>query len=138
MNGKKTVLIVAQHFVTAETFERSLLKKGYDVVRLSGETALAWLHRERADVVFLDDSLPDFSVAEVARTLRDQQETRFTPLVILLGRKAIAEGAKRSPTTADLYVPSSLDPKRVVALVGMLVEDGPLIRRSGGAAPLDA
>ena len=136
MNGKK-VLIVANDFVTAEAFERSLLKAGCDVVRLNDATALAWLTHERADVIFLDDSLPDLSVAEVSHRLRDQPGTRLTPLVILMGRKGVGQGAKQSPASADLYVPRSLAPKTVVAVVRMLLADVPLMRRPNDPTSLD-
>ena len=64
-----------------------LIADGYEVVEAEdGSEALAAARRQRFDAIVLDKVMPGMDGFEVVRHLRDEQETKNVPIVMLTGR----------------------------------------------------
>ncbi len=74
---KVKILVVEDEFIVAEDIRRSLVKSGYEVMRLtpSGEEAIAAVKMASPDLVLLDirlgDGMDGISTAEVMRKIAD-------------------------------------------------------------------
>ena len=64
-----------------------LVADGYDVIEAAdGEEALHLARTERPDLIVLDKVMPKLDGFEVVRLLREQDETRSLPIVMLTER----------------------------------------------------
>ena len=83
---KHSILVVDDIEASATTMAMLLRAIGQQVdTRLDGMAALDWLAQHRADVVFLDISMPGMDGYEVARRIRANPELPHLVLVALTG-----------------------------------------------------
>jgi DNA-binding response OmpR family regulator len=83
-DGEIRVLFVEDDPALADMYRTKLELDGYlvDVAR-DGEEALARLNGELPDLVFMDVRLPKMNGIRVLEELRDREQTRHLPVVIL-------------------------------------------------------
>jgi CheY-like chemotaxis protein len=87
MGGSATVLLVEDEPLLRGAFRALLEVSGYRVLEAgTGQEALDRAAEELPDLVLLDLGLPDGDGLEVARKLRQREETRTTPIVAMTGR----------------------------------------------------
>ena len=81
---RKTVLVVEDDPDNLETLSELLTEEGYDVVTArSGREARERLRRPRLCLVLADYMLPDATGDEVVRLVREHEQHRKVPVVIL-------------------------------------------------------
>lgn len=80
----------------------------------TGDSALILARRERFDVVILDLNLPDMDGIEVCRSLK-QQQSHYTPVLMLTARDTIDDKIAGLATGADDYVTKPFSMKEVLA-----------------------
>jgi len=80
------VLIADDSMAVRKVAERLLVQAGLEVaLASSGEEALAWLAKERADVIISDVSMPGRSGYDVCTFVRSQEELADTPVLLISG-----------------------------------------------------
>ncbi|WP_309607185.1 phosphate regulon transcriptional regulator PhoB [Phenylobacterium sp.] len=99
------ILVVEDEDSLATLLQYNLQKEGYEV-RLAGdgEEALVMIDERLPDLVVLDWMLPKVSGIEVCRRLRQRNETRNLPIVILTARGEESDRVRGLDTGADDYV----------------------------------
>ena len=99
------ILVVEDEDSLATLLQYNLQKEGYEV-RLAGdgEEALLMIDERLPDLVVLDWMLPKVSGIEVCRRLRQRNETRNLPIVILTARGEESDRVRGLDTGADDYV----------------------------------
>ena len=99
------ILVVEDEDSLATLLQYNLQKDGYEV-RLAGdgEEALLMIDERLPDLVVLDWMLPKVSGIEVCRRLRQRNETRNLPIVILTARGEESDRVRGLDTGADDYV----------------------------------
>jgi DNA-binding response OmpR family regulator len=100
-----------------------LEKSGYEVVAAGdGEQALATALERIPDVALLDVMMPKLDGYEVTERLREQDETRHLPVILLTARVQEADIARGVEAGADDYVKKPFSTgelrDRVQALLG--------------------
>ncbi len=86
MNTKAHILVVDDDDLLRKTLGADLQQSGYTVgLAASGSAALAYVERQRVDLVILDIGLPDNDGIEVARALR---RDRLMPIIFLTARSS--------------------------------------------------
>ena len=99
------VLIVEDEKALADLLQYNLEKEGYRVSLASdGEEALIMADEDRPDLFVLDWMLPKAPGIEVCRRLRQRQDTRNTPIVMLTARSDESERIRGLDTGADDYI----------------------------------
>src|SRR5262245_54853870 len=92
MSDKRKVLLVDDDNLAAAAVEHVLGRSGYDVVTLdSGLAALKWLETDTADLILLDVVMPGLSGFDVCRRLRENPDTRLTPIVFLTAKDRVKD-----------------------------------------------
>ena len=100
-----------------------LERSGYAVIPASdGEEAVRLALAERPDLAVLDVMMPKLDGYEVTRRLRQHEETRRMPVILLTARAQEADVARGFEAGADDYVRKPFSPQelraRVQAILG--------------------
>jgi two-component system phosphate regulon response regulator PhoB len=99
------VLVVEDEDSLATLLQYNLQKEGYEVTLAGdGEEALLMVDERLPDLIVLDWMLPKVSGIEVCRRLRQRNETRNVPVVMLTARGEESDRVRGLDTGADDYV----------------------------------
>jgi DNA-binding response OmpR family regulator len=124
------VLVVEDDREIAETLQRSLRIEGYEV-RIAGDgvDALDQAHAFLPDLVVLDLGLPRLDGIEVAKELRDRDDT---PILMLTARDAVDSRVAGLDAGADDYLVKPFDRQELLARLRAMLRRRP----PRGSAPL--
>jgi CheY-like chemotaxis protein len=90
------VLVVDDNVKALELVAAALEAEGYHVLRAyGGAEAIEAARSERPDLVILDLMMPEVSGFEVARALRDSEQTARIPILVLTAKDLTAEDRAR-------------------------------------------
>jgi two-component system phosphate regulon response regulator PhoB len=99
------VLVVEDEDSLATLLQYNLQKEGYEVTLAGdGEEALLMVEERLPDLIVLDWMLPKVSGIEVCRRLRQRNETRNVPVLMLTARGEESDRVRGLDTGADDYV----------------------------------
>jgi arginyl-tRNA synthetase len=118
--AKGTVLVVDDDPVIVKLLEVNFVMDGYTVLTANdGEEGLARALSEQPDVIVLDVMMPGVNGLDVARSLREREETSHIP-IILLSAKAQANDVAAGREVADEYITKPFDPLELLDRVATL------------------
>src|SRR5215470_5877947 len=93
-------------------------KEGFEVtVAASGRKALESIQRQPPDMIVLDLMLPDIDGMEVCRTLRQRENSRRIPIIMLTARSEEVDRVVGFELGADDYVMKPFSPRELVLRV---------------------
>lgn len=102
---KPLVLVVEDEAPLTTLLSYNLEKEGYRVVEArDGDEALLIVDEQRPDLILLDWMLPKVSGIELCRRLRNRNETRNLPIIMLTARGEEADRIRGLDTGADDYI----------------------------------
>lgn len=112
------VLAIEDESDILEVIEYNLDREGFDVTTSkSGEDGLELIREERPDIVLLDLMLPDLDGLEVCRKIRDDDELKEIPVIMVTAKDTESEVVLGLGVGADDYVTKPFNPKELVARV---------------------
>jgi DNA-binding response OmpR family regulator len=117
------VLVIDDDPVIVKLLQVNFEIEGYAVI--SAENGPAGLQRARdrqPDIIILDVMMPGMNGLDVARALKDSDDTRAIP-IILLSAKAQANDVARGLEVADDYITKPFDPLELLDRVAGFVEE---------------
>ena len=99
------ILVVEDEDSLATLLQYNLQKEGYSITMAGdGEEALLLVDEKLPDLIVLDWMLPKLSGIEVCRRLRQRNETRNVPIIMLTARGEETDRIRGLDTGADDYV----------------------------------
>src|SRR5450432_2545542 len=99
------ILVVEDEDSLATLLQYNLQKEGYEVsLAGDGEEALLLVDERLPDLIVLDWMLPKVSGIEVCRRLRQRNETRNLPIIMLTARGEETDRVRGLDTGADDYI----------------------------------
>ncbi|MGL4634916.1 MAG: phosphate regulon transcriptional regulator PhoB [Beijerinckiaceae bacterium] len=102
---KPRILLVEDEQPLVSLLTYNLEAEGYDVsVEMRGDDAEVTLRETVPDLLLLDWMLPGLSGIELCRRLRQRQETKALPIIMLTARGEESERIRGLATGADDYV----------------------------------
>src|SRR5260370_33075902 len=108
MKGK--ILVVEDHPSSRAGLEALLRTQGLEVASAgNAKQAFAELARFRPDLLLLDVMLPDLTGFEVCRRIKQDAQTRLTPVVLVTGLSAAESRFPGIAAVADDFLPTPLD-----------------------------
>jgi DNA-binding response OmpR family regulator len=103
--AKKRVLVVDDHPPTVKIIRRALEGEGLDVCEAAnGADCLLAVASEQPDLVILDVVMPVMDGFQTLRVLREQEETKLLPVIMLTGRKEDHEVLRGWMSGVDMYL----------------------------------
>lgn len=120
------VLVVEDNDSDWEVYGKMLWYNGYDVLHApDGEEGLRLAHDRHPDLVLLDLMLPKVSGIDVCRRLREADDTRKIPVVVLTARSAseVADAARAAG--CDRFLQKPVGPVEVLHEVESVIGKAP-------------
>ena len=122
MNTKAKILVVDDEDRNLRLMELLLTSFGYDVLTASnGEEALKKVHDIPPDVILLDVMMPKMDGFEVAKRLKEKEETSIIPIVMVTALNEVEDRVKALETGADDFLNKPVDKTELKARVQSLV-----------------
>ncbi|HWW66999.1 MAG TPA: response regulator [Solirubrobacterales bacterium] len=99
-----------------------LVTDGYEVIEAhDGERALALALSERPDALVLDKVMPKLDGFEVVRRLRERDDTRSVPIVMLTEHSAEQDVLDGLGLGVDEYMPKPFSPRELSVRLGRIL-----------------
>jgi DNA-binding response OmpR family regulator len=110
------VLIVDDDMTLRELYEERLKAEGFTIISASdGEEAIEKTTKEKPEVILLDIMMPKINGIDVMKMLREKDETKNIPIIILTALIQEIDKIKDMMRPTDGYlVKSEIMPKDVV------------------------
>ncbi len=116
--SNERVLLVDDDREVVRLMRAYLEQAGYQVlVAFDGQSALASLRQEPADLILLDLMLPDMDGFDITRTVRREPKLAAIPIIMLTARVDDTDKIVGLEMGADDYVTKPYNPREVVARV---------------------
>ena len=116
INTNRTALVVEDEPEIADLVKFHLEREGVDVtITRSGRRALELVRKSIPDLLVLDLMLPDLDGLEVCRRLKENDETKKIPVVMLTARGSEADIVAGIEMGADDYVTKPFSPRVLMA-----------------------
>jgi len=101
----KKILLVEDEAALQKTFGDVLGQEGYNVVgAMDGETGLKMAKTEKPDMILLDLVLPKMHGFEVLKQLKEDEETKDIPIIVLTNLEAMGDVEKALELGATTYL----------------------------------
>lgn len=124
--AKPNILLVEDDADIQQLVTYNLIKAGMNVSCADrGEDALSLLEREPFDGIILDLMLPGQDGLDVCRTIRDQENTKNIPIIMLTARSEEDDIVAGLNIGADDYVTKPFSPKVLIARVQSILRRTP-------------
>ena len=113
------VLIVDDDMTLRELYEERIKAEGYTILSAAdGEEAISKANTEKPDIILLDIMMPKINGIDVMKMLREKEETKEIPIIILTALIQEIDKIKDMMKPYDGYlVKSEIMPKDVVAKI---------------------
>ena len=129
-----TVLVVDDDPVIVNLLQVNFEIEGYDVLAATGgEAGLSQARLGHPDVIVLDVMMPGIDGLEVARRLREDQDTAAIP-IILLSAKAQNSDIQAGLAVADEYITKPFEPLELLERVATVITRNRAGGGTGGAS----
>ena len=129
MQGKKTVLIIDDEPDTRTYFSSLLQDNGFDTVLAeNGDEGLNKVRATKPDLITLDITMPETSGVRCYRELREKEEWKSIPVIMITGVSEDFRGfisSRRQVPPPDGYLPKPVDEEQLLNMVRHLTSDAP-------------
>lgn len=123
MGKKAKILVVDDKDRNLRLMEAMLIPLGYEVVLArDGEKALETVRNISPDLILLDIMMPKMDGFEVARRLKEGEETRIIPIVMVTSLKEVEDRVKGLEVGAEDFLTKPVDKTELRARVQSLLK----------------
>ena len=119
----KRILVVDDHPPMVKLVEDALVRAGFSVATVSdGAECLRKVAAESPDLLILDVMMPGLNGLQVLRALRQREETKDLPVIMLTARKGHGDILDGFMGGANLYLTKPCQMEELVSSVKRMLE----------------
>jgi putative two-component system response regulator len=123
MKDKSVILVVDDYPQNIKLLEAYLVPDGYEIVRAeNGEEALGKLHGSQIDLILLDVMMPGMDGFEVTRRVRQDDNNRLLPIILLTALRETEFRVKGIEAGCDDFISKPVDKTELLARVKSLLK----------------
>ena len=123
-------MVVDDSVHNADVIGAQLTAEGYDVEKIyDGETALRKVKDIQPDLILLDVLMPHLNGYEVCRRLKEYDETKFVPIILITAFGESEDRVKGLEVGADDFLTKPLNPNEMLARIRSLLRMKELIEK---------
>ena len=112
------ILIVEDNEMNRDMLSRRLERKGYEVVMAKdGQEGVDMSKTENPDLILMDLSLPVMDGWAATSTIKDNDDTKNTPIIVLTAHAMAGDREKALEAGADEYDTKPIDFKRLLGKI---------------------
>ena len=101
----KTILFIEDESALQKTFGEIIAQDGYQMISaLDGETGLRVAKEKKPDLILLDLILPKIHGFDVLKKLKEENETRDIPVIVLTNLEGLEDVEKALKLGATTYL----------------------------------
>ena len=116
--NQRTVLYVEDNEYNRKIVRQLLSKTSYRLVEaFDGESGIASALELRPDLILMDVQLPKISGLDATRTLRADERTKDTPIVIITSFAMSGDRERATEAGASGYLAKPYSPRELLALL---------------------
>jgi CheY-like chemotaxis protein len=117
MNGKK-VLVVDNEIHIVHVVSIKLRNNGYEVMAAeNGAEALQLARDRKPDIIVTDYQMPIMTGMELVAKLRENEETRKIPVIMLTARNLVIEDRQRDEMLISAFLSKPFSPKELLRTI---------------------
>ena len=114
----ETILLIEDEKNILELVKYNLEREGFRVLTATkGNTGLETALREKPALVILDLMLPEMNGLEICKTLKQNEKTRRTPIIMLTAKGTESDKVVGLELGADDYITKPFSPRELVARI---------------------
>lgn len=118
VSGRSKILIVDDDPFNVDYLEQELEDLGYETVSAAnGQEALEKVAAEAPDLILLDVMMPVLDGFTVCRILKDHEEARLIPIIIMTALDAVADRVKGIKAGADDFLTKPVHEEELLARI---------------------
>lgn len=127
-NEGTTILLAEDDPTLAELYTDILKQESFTVIHVSnGEDALKQIREFHPNLVLLDIMMPKMNGLEVLKALKEDDDTKSIPIIVITALVQDVEKARKLMSPADAYiVKSEVLPAEIIEEVKKRLEGGEL------------
>ncbi len=123
MKRKSKVLVVDDEERILRLMEALLIPLGHEIIMArDGKEALQKVREIPPDVILLDVMMPKMTGFEVARRLKEDEETKIIPIVMVTALKEVEDRVKALKVGVDDFLTKPVDKTELTARVQSLIK----------------
>jgi DNA-binding response OmpR family regulator len=116
--GRSKILIVDDEPFNVDYLEQELEDRGYETISAAnGQDALEKVAAEAPDLILLDVMMPVMDGFTVCRILKDHEETRLIPIIIMTALDAVADRIQGIKAGADDFLTKPVHEEELFARI---------------------
>jgi DNA-binding response OmpR family regulator len=116
--GRSKILIVDDEPFNVDYLEQELEERGYQTISAAnGQEALEKVAAEAPDLILLDVMMPVLDGFTVCRILKDHEETRLIPIIIMTALDAVADRIQGIKAGADDFLTKPVHEEELFARI---------------------
>ena len=129
------ILVVEDNPVSLELMVELLSPRGFEVHACSdGREVMRLAKAHRPDLILLDINLPNIDGLTLARTLREDPETRATTILAVSAYAMAGDEERVLKAGCDGFIPKPIDTKTVLSTVSTFLGRGKTLQAPSGQA----
>jgi two-component system, cell cycle response regulator len=118
MGKQPRILVIEDNELQCQKLKAMLEKNGYDVFFAhSGSTGMKMVIKAKPDVILLDIILPDISGQEVCRWIKEREDTKAIPVIMLTVKRGLKDKVAGLNIGADDYLPKPFKEMELIARI---------------------
>ena len=118
------ILIVEDNELNRDMLSRRLMRKGFEVVMAEdGQKGVDMSISENPDLILMDLSLPVMDGWEATSTIKNSEETKKIPIIVLTAHAMAGDREKALEAGADEYDTKPIEFKRLLGKINDFLND---------------
>ena len=118
------ILIVEDNELNRDMLSRRLMRKGYEIVMAEdGQKGVEMSESENPDLILMDLSLPVMDGWEATSTIKNSDETKEIPIIVLTAHAMAGDREKALNAGADEYDTKPIEFKRLLGKIKDFLND---------------